>query len=199
MSEGIKFRILQKAIELFNERGFESVSMRDIAEELNISPGNLTYHFRKKTDILNGIINLLMEEHNKMNYKPEITLREFDSILMQVEEHHKHYSFYYKNIIEFKNKYPEIAQLQKDYKIEFIAIISKTFCYLEQNGWVKPEKRERLYDDLSIAVLAIAAFENQIDLNRDMREIIWSVIYPVLTEEGIKEYQTLNRRLDTSG
>lgn len=199
MSEGIKFKILQKAIELFNERGFESVSMRDIAEELNISPGNLTYHFRKKTDILNGIISLLMEEHNKMNYKPEITLREFDSILMQVEEHHKRYSFYYKNIIEFKNKYPEIAQLQKDYKIEFIAIISKTFCYLEQNGWVMPEKRDRLYDDLSIAVLAIAAFENQIDLNRDMREIIWSVIFPVLTEEGIREYQTLFRRLDTSG
>ncbi|GLB31449.1 hypothetical protein LAD12857_33720 [Lacrimispora amygdalina] len=42
MSEDIKEKILNKALDLFNIYGFESVKMRDISGALNISPGNLT-------------------------------------------------------------------------------------------------------------------------------------------------------------
>lgn len=48
MSGNLKERILNKALELFNTYGYESVKMRDISSSLNISPGNLTYHFKKK-------------------------------------------------------------------------------------------------------------------------------------------------------
>lgn len=41
--------ILETSIQLFNKNGYAAVTMRDIAGALNISPGNLTYHFKKKT------------------------------------------------------------------------------------------------------------------------------------------------------
>ena len=41
----LREKIISKAIELFNERGISSTSPNQIAAALNISPGNLTYHF----------------------------------------------------------------------------------------------------------------------------------------------------------
>ena len=44
-------KILEAALDLFNEYGLSKVSQRLIAEKLAISPGNLTYHFKLKEDI----------------------------------------------------------------------------------------------------------------------------------------------------
>ena len=46
--------ILDTAQDLFNEHGVESVSVAQIASVLNISTGNLTYHFAKKKDIVDA-------------------------------------------------------------------------------------------------------------------------------------------------
>ena len=56
-----KERILQLSLQLFNERGERSVTTNHIAAELNMSPGNLYYHFRNKSEI----IKELMEQYQK--------------------------------------------------------------------------------------------------------------------------------------
>lgn len=40
-----KERIRRTASRLFSERGYRAVTMRNIADELGISVGNLTYHY----------------------------------------------------------------------------------------------------------------------------------------------------------
>jgi Transcriptional regulator len=166
--------------------------MRDIAERLKMSPGNLTYHFKKKNDILYGIIQLLVSEHKNHHYSAEVTLAEFNSTLMSVIEHQKRYAFYYRNITELKKKYPWISKLQMDYKKEFYHLISDIFHYFEACHWIKPESSKNQYNDLSVAVLAVTTFWSQLNFDEkiwNLNSVVWSIILPTLTEKGMSEFQ----------
>jgi Transcriptional regulator len=194
LRDDIKNRIIQESIRLFNEFGYETVSMRDIAGCLQISPGNLTYHFKKKTDILYAVIDLLAVEHKDNNYSTNVTLAELNTTILNVIQHQKRYVFYYRDITELRKKYPVIAQIQQNYKIEFQTLLHGIFLNFERLGWVKTESQQNQYSDLSVAVLAVMTFWAQLNYEEDnwnMRSVVWSIIRPNLTEEGERQYNKI--------
>lgn len=50
------------ALTLFNMEGVERVAVHRIATELGISPGNLTYHFAKRKDIIGKLVDRLEQQ-----------------------------------------------------------------------------------------------------------------------------------------
>ncbi|MFF4651018.1 TetR/AcrR family transcriptional regulator [Streptomyces sp. NPDC001380] len=49
-------RILDVALELFAEQGYEKTSLREIADRLGVTKAALYYHFKTKDDIVRGIV-----------------------------------------------------------------------------------------------------------------------------------------------
>src|SRR4029078_1104968 len=54
-------RILDTARSMFNEEGLARVGVRDIARALEMSPGNLAYHFATKDDLVAALVIELPE------------------------------------------------------------------------------------------------------------------------------------------
>lgn len=66
-------RILDIALELFTERGYEKTSLRDISERLGTTKAALYYHFKSKADIL-------LELHLRLHTVGERLLDEFEAL-----------------------------------------------------------------------------------------------------------------------
>lgn len=49
-------RIIDVALELFAEHGYEKTSLREIADRLGVTKAALYYHFKTKDDIVHGIV-----------------------------------------------------------------------------------------------------------------------------------------------
>jgi AcrR family transcriptional regulator len=55
-------RILEIALRLFTEQGYDGTSLREIADELGVTKAALYYHFRTKEEILQSLMATLQEE-----------------------------------------------------------------------------------------------------------------------------------------
>jgi AcrR family transcriptional regulator len=53
-------RILQTALELFSERGFDGTTLQQIADRLGFTKAALYYHFRSKDDLLQALLTPAM-------------------------------------------------------------------------------------------------------------------------------------------
>ncbi len=66
--KGTKERIRDVAIDLFSQKGYNAVSIRDIARLVDISESTIYSHYKGKEDIIDTIIDYLL---NEFRYQPE--------------------------------------------------------------------------------------------------------------------------------
>ena len=68
-----KDKILNSARSLFNQRGVSDVTLRDIAEKVGISIGNLAYHYKNKDFMIAELFDKMEEEKNYKDFPLTIT------------------------------------------------------------------------------------------------------------------------------
>lgn len=59
---GTKKAILDAAVRLFVDKGFEQASLREVADAVGITKPSLYYHYSSKLDLLVAVINPLLDE-----------------------------------------------------------------------------------------------------------------------------------------
>lgn len=59
-------KILKKALSLYNQNGIEYVGMRELAGELNVKLGNITYYYKKKEDLVYEIWKMLSQSNSEI-------------------------------------------------------------------------------------------------------------------------------------
>lgn len=63
--DDVKEKILQSAIEVFAQNGFESTRTRDIAALAQVNISTLHYYFQSKDNIYRSVINKILDQSNK--------------------------------------------------------------------------------------------------------------------------------------
>jgi AcrR family transcriptional regulator len=114
-------KIVLAALELFNEHGERNITTNHIAAHIDISPGNLYYHFRNKQEIVREIFalysNELLERFTPIQGQQEslVLLKHYlDSIFTLMWK----YRFFYANL-------PEILQRDEQLHDDYIQVQEK--------------------------------------------------------------------------
>ena len=101
-------RILETALRLFNEYGEPGVTTTAIADEMNISPGNLYYHYHSKDKIVEALFIAFREEIERTLAAPESRLAHVEDVwlfLHLVFESIYKYRFLYRDINDLVSRH----------------------------------------------------------------------------------------------
>ncbi|GAB5457167.1 MAG: TetR/AcrR family transcriptional regulator [Henriciella sp.] len=105
-------RILDTSLTLFNTEGEADQSAMDIANALDMSPGNLYYHFKGKEPIIEALFDRFEEEMLVIlgGHKPAVLTIEDNWVFTYIVlEEIYDFRFFYRNLGELIARYPSLA------------------------------------------------------------------------------------------
>lgn len=76
-SEATRTRIVEAALRLFRENGYDRTTMRAIAREAGVSVGNAYYYFNSKDELVQGFYDRIAELHRQRSLAVLAVEREF--------------------------------------------------------------------------------------------------------------------------
>jgi AcrR family transcriptional regulator len=142
-------RILEAALAMFNADGSHAVSTRHIAAKLEISPGNLYYHFANKEEIVlrlyERIEAALMATLAPRGDKPQT----FESVLQYLDDifgHMWEFRFFYCDVNALLREVPGLKERYRDLA-ERVRLRSRAiFDSMVEAGWMdaSPEQLDLL-------------------------------------------------------
>ena len=107
MAKQTRQRILHTALTMFNAQGEPNVTTNHIADELEISPGNLYYHFRNKDDIIEQLFARFEERMDAALSAPQGRLPGLEDIWLQLHlvfECIWDYRFLHRDLVEILSR-----------------------------------------------------------------------------------------------
>ncbi len=203
--ENSKQKIKRVAISLFNERGISSVSMKQIADHLVMSAGNLSYHYKTK-EVLLTAINGDMQEESSNYILPEnkyITLHHFEEMMLQFDDLQSRYAFFFNDIVHIMKTYPIIAKQFEEISLNRLKEGKELIQYYIASGRLKPEEGMINYDQLAYSIWMVSTFwqsqkqilrTDAVKVGKDPSiKMLWGLLLPYLTEKGLEEYQQIRQ------
>ncbi|MDR3595435.1 TetR/AcrR family transcriptional regulator [Clostridium sp.] len=110
-------KIIYESLNLFSKRGFDAISVRDIAKAVGIKASSLYNHFKNKQDILDTIINQYSNYITKF-FDHIITNYDINEIIVNKLKWFSNEYFFKKSIYIFK------FYLEDEYVIKFRKLLT---------------------------------------------------------------------------
>lgn len=192
MKTDTKQRILAEARSLFNRKGYNGVSMQDIADAAGISKGNLTYHFKKKEHIMEALVG---QTSRRGELETPETLAELDTMFHHIQQVVKENSFYFQHHAQLSQISPGIFEKQNRIYKESIELFQKAFQNLNRKGLIRdqivPGEYETIIDTLHMASIYWESFMKLQGSKTEYHDYAWKLMYHLLTPRGIMEMQQI--------
>lgn len=176
VKKDIKNEILRVSRELFNKNGYGDVSMRNIADALGISVGNLTYHYKRKEDLIEAV---LMEQHDVyIKPRPAENLVELNDFFADIIKFNDDNSFNFKDFKQLEETSQKGYAMQMAVVNDLRQALTDTFKNLQTSGFIKrdsfPDQNQCL-----IEIMTGICVNGTIS-GMDRAKCLWSIIYLIL-------------------
>ncbi len=198
-------RILQTSLQLFNENGAPHITTNHIADEMNISPGNLYYHFRNKDEI---IYHLFISFEKKISDALQVPQQRD----LNMEDMWLYLHLVFESIWEYRFLYRDIENIlsrSRKLRLRFRRILERkiktavAICEgLVQSGVMlaNPEEIQALASNITVVATYWINFHNIRSDNRDANENtlghgvyqVMALVSPFLREDMRKLLQKLS-------
>ena len=207
MSRDTRQAIMDTARRLFSERGYNAVSIQDLAAELGISKGNLSYHFRRKEQIVEALLRQNAEGGRYLAVPGSI------GALDALFSHQYHVvcsnAFYFWHYDQMAQLSPEISAMQREARDRMRGVYRAAFTVLVESGAFRAEdaagrrlkaEQERLIDALIMTAVYWLPYRRLMQEADEGAEAMsaqcWSLLIPWLSVQGVRELETLKSRRD---
>ena len=198
-------RILQTSLALFNSVGEPNVTTLLISDELDISPGNLYYHFKSKGDIVGELFDQYELDMLDLLTVPEdadISLDQQGFFLHLLFETVARYRFLYQDLVNVLSRYDQLRvrfkRIQKKKTSAFRAICES----FRRQGTliVDQEELDSLCEQLTLTACYWSAFDTlshlddreSVDPGRGVYQMM-HLILPYLAPADREEARLMSR------
>lgn len=199
MKNSTKQKIINKAVELFNEKGFAAVTLFEVAGALNMTRGNLTYHFKDKDFLLKAIGDEFWAKVEAGKNKRRM-LPSFENMHNEIQAFYNVQRKYTFIFLDYHVINHPIIRKQFREMMEYnIKEMEATIAFSIAAGNMPPEPYEGIYHNLAFNTWMLSYFwinqqmirgEKANDNSKDAEMKIWSMLLPHLTKKGLKSFRS---------
>lgn len=194
-----KHKILIKSLKLFNTTGISNVSLRAIADEVEISVGNLQYHFKKREDIIEALYFQLVEKIDNVFFiSTDDLLKSFLNISIEIFKILYEYNFFLLDFVaitrrnqKIKNHYSELSKRREIESLKVVDILIKNGLFREEllkNEYHSLFKRIEIISNFWFSSILIQDDVLSKESIQEYSILISHSIYPYLTDEAKNQY-----------
>ncbi len=197
-----KDRILQYSLQLFNDEGEQNVTPVDIANVLDISPGNLYYHFKGKDPIIHQLFVDFEEEFRMVLNAPidkPLELSDNWVYFYILFEEIADFRFFYRNLQSILERYPELESRFRrlvEQKIKTMASIIDT---LNETGFIviSPVEAEQMAERFALQLTYWPTYQTLLDSDVSTPVSIHKGVYGLISQltpyvaDGAQEFLIL--------
>lgn len=195
MKQNTKDKIIAFAISLFNKNGYGTISLQEIAQQMGMSRGNLTYHFKDKDALLKRISEDMWEKIERERAKSR-TFPSFENIHNEVQLYYKiqrAYAFIF--LDPHVLQHPFIKEQFRQMTAQTIKDNKAGIAFSIKLGNMKPEAIAGTYHSLAFITWMLSFFWLAQQIIRgdktetDGEKLIWSMLMPHFTEKGVEAFK----------
>jgi AcrR family transcriptional regulator len=164
MSRNTRNRILVASLLLFNRQGEPNTTTNDIADEVDISPGNLHYHFNKKADLVAALLAEFQADAARVLAPPDIThatLDDFWVFLHDLLECTAGYHFLFRDLEALTSEYPPVSRAMRHFARGLTAVFELHLRGLAKRGELRLSDADAARVSRNLAVIAL--FSERLD------------------------------------
>lgn len=179
-----KDRIIEASIELFNTQGERNVTTNHIASHLNISPGNLYYHFRNKEEIIRHIFTKYAD-HMQTSFEPvkpsQDAMKILTNYLDAVFSALYHFNFLYDNLPVIMARDPELRTQYLQIHNKMMEKIHHLIVSLQVAGLINIDNND-IDDFANIIKQQVTFWISYIKTSEEAAEVDNPILYQGLTK-----------------